>query len=644
MVLSHHRAKEQNFFYGLIELVTLYEKSKQALYREDSELSFNDVTVLVHYLLKERIDSEFLYFRLDATIEHILLDEFQDTSILQYEILKPLIEEIISGEGIFSEGSFFFVGDVKQSIYRFRGGVSALFEVVKEESQTDVAQLLTNYRSQKEVIEFVNRIFTQKIKNYSAQMVREEADGGYVEIIETQTLLEETLTQVKRVIALGGELDTIAILCATNGDGEAIKEALEKEGIAVVTETTTKLINQKIIKAILEYLKYLYFNEDIYKYNFFALINQEVRDKKRVDFNMLKLLDIIKKAIDEYALFSGDFHLIRFLDIVSNYSDIESLLFEYERIDASAALSDLSGVRVLTIHKSKGLEYEDVIVMDRLKNAPPARDTIIYEYDQITLKNLYLRTKGREALDVAYANALAKERSLVKEDTLNALYVAFTRAKENLFIIQKPKSSSFASLELQRANYGVLRSKKKLTPPQKEHCKTFEYKSLYYGTQSNILALQSEKDEDLKAINFGLSLHYMLEMMGEFTQESIADAKDMMINKYGFILQESEIDDIQKRVTMLIQNSTFLNIINGECYKEKAIRYRDNLYYIDLLIKAEDGSWCVVDYKSSKNYEDKHYAQVLTYINAIRIITGDEVNGYICYILQDSIELKKIDI
>ncbi len=73
-------------------------KSKQALYTDDSELSFNDVTVLVYYLLKERIDSEFLYFRLDSQIEHMLLDEFQDTSILQYEILKPLIEEIVSGK------------------------------------------------------------------------------------------------------------------------------------------------------------------------------------------------------------------------------------------------------------------------------------------------------------------------------------------------------------------------------------------------------------------------------------------------------------------------------------------------------------------------------------------------------------------
>ena len=162
-IKKQNQAKEQNFFYALNELVGIYEKSKKALYMDDSELSFSDVTTLVHFILREIDDSEFLYFRLDSQIEHMLLDEFQDTSIVQYEILKPLINEITSGSGIFENGSFFFVGDVKQSIYRFRGGVSALFGAVKEEQHTEVEQLVTNYRSQKEVIEFVNKAVFKKM-------------------------------------------------------------------------------------------------------------------------------------------------------------------------------------------------------------------------------------------------------------------------------------------------------------------------------------------------------------------------------------------------------------------------------------------------------------------------------------------------
>lgn len=653
-VKGYDKAKEQNFFYALGELVSIYEKAKKALYMDDSELSFSDVTSLVYEILNLLDDSNFLYFRLDSQIEHILLDEFQDTSILQYEILKPLIAEIVSGEGIFNDGSFFFVGDVKQSIYRFRGGVSALFGEVVKECSTHVEPLLTNYRSQREVIEFVNSAFRDKINNYQPQKVRAEADGGYVEVIQNDELLEETITQVKRLISLGADVNDIAVLCSTNGDGEEIKQKLQEENIEVVTETTTKLINQKSVKAVLEYLKYLYFQEEIYKYNFFTLVNQEVREINRVDFTKVKLLDVVRGAIEEYGLFSDDFHLIRFLNALGSYSDIEALLFEYERLDTSAAASDLRGVRVLTVHKSKGLEYEHVIIMDRLKKAPPARDSIIYEYDGIELKNIYLRTKGREELDSEYANALLKEKALTKEDTLNALYVAFTRARENLFVIQKSKGSAFEVLDLECKTSGTLECKnEKEGDANQITFKPLEYKVQNYGTQSDILALEDDEQEDIKAINFGLAMHYMLEMLGEFKIDNIVHAKNMMLNKYGYILDDSEIDDITNRVTMLLNSNEFMKLIEGKCYREKAIRHKKNLRYIDLLVKKEsksstnlfelqEGSWNIIDYKSSFAYNDKHNLQVQNYVKAIQEITSEEVNGYICYLLEDGVKIIKI--
>ncbi len=644
-VKNQNRAKEQNFFYALNDLTSIYQKAKKALYSEDSELSFNDVTVLVYHILKERIDSEFLYFRLDSQIEHILLDEFQDTSILQYEILKPLIDEILSGSGVSEDGSFFFVGDVKQSIYRFRGGVSALFGAVKEECNTEVEPLLTNYRSQREVIEFVNRTFDGKIKNYAPQIVRADADAGFVEVISSDEVLEETLKQVKRLITLGADINEVAILCATNGDGEVIKQILQDENIEVVTETTTKLINQHSVKAVLEYLKYLYFGEDIYRHNFFALINQEIKVINRVDFTQIKLLKVVKNVISEYKLFSDDFHLIRFLDVLCKYENIEALLFEYERLDASGAASDLNGVRVLTIHKSKGLEYEHVIVMDRLKKAPPARDAIIYEYDGIKLQDVYLRIKGRDAIDAKYADAIAKEKTLSNEDSLNALYVAFTRARENLFVILKPKDSAFDILSLNEGNYGKLSFPSFSSFPSsslKTNIDALEYKELYYGTQSDILKLEDSNEEDLKSINFGLALHYMLEMLGSFSIKSIPNALHMMVNKYGYSLDEDEIQDLQNRVSMLLNNQEFMSMASGECYKEKAIRYKNNLRYIDLLIKSEDGIWKVIDYKSSFAYSQHHLKQVRYYVKAVKEITGDEVKGYICYTLREEVKIVEV--
>ena len=647
-IREQNRAKEQNFFFAIKELVDIYAKSKKALYMDDSELSFSDVTYLVYEILNLLDDSEFLYFRLDAQIEHMLLDEFQDTSILQYEILKPLIDEITSGKGIFDNGSFFFVGDVKQSIYRFRGGVSALFDTVRYENDTHVEKLLTNYRSQKEVVEFVNMVFEQRIKNYTPQLVKEGADGGYVEVVQNDELLDEVVEQVKRLLEMGADINEIAVLCATNGDGQEVERVLHEQKIDVVTETTTKLINQKSVKALLEYLKYQYFGEEIYKENFYALVSQEVRPIKRVDFSKTAILDVVKGAIEEFGLFGDDFNLLRFLNAISLYSDIEALLFEYERLDVSAAASELNGVRVLTVHKSKGLEFEHVIVMDRLKKAPPSRDAIIYEYDGIMLKNIYLRIKGRDGVDAEYAAALLKEKALVREDTLNALYVAFTRARENLFVVLKSKESMFDILELKKHLRGSLVCHRADKKEEEKSVSPLEYTELYYGTQSDILSLEKVQDDDLRSINFGIALHYMLEMLCEFDVASIPDAKAMMINKYGDILDDEEIEDMQRRVEMLLASSEFLSLIDGECYREKAIRYKKNLKYIDLLVRENSkkgslfASWNIIDYKSSFSHHEEHISQVGSYVRAIKEITAEDAQGYICYLLKDSVKISKI--
>ena len=639
--LYHYmQAKESHFLSELFSLLDTYIEAKMMVAKEDEELSFDDITYLVFYLLKGRIDSDFLYFRLDARINHMLLDEFQDTSVIQFEILRPLIEEMVSGSGSKERSSLFLVGDVKQSIYRFRGGKKELFYAVTDAYDIKVDQLVTNYRSEKEVVEFVNDVFIDKIKGYVPQKVKEGATKGYVEVIFNEEVLDSMMKILKELIGQGADVNEIAILTATNANGASVEEILKTENIDVVTETTSKLINQKNVRALIEYLKYSYFNKPIYARNFFALIEQTPTKLYPCDVHAKDLSSELKKIIIKYRLYDGDMNIFSFLDKLSHYSDIEAFLFEYERLDSAAAQKELKGVRVLTVHKSKGLEYEHVIVLDRLGKASSDKSPIIYEYDGIYLQNIYLRMKNRAGLDEGYAKAIDKEKGLSKEDELNALYVAFTRAKESLFIIHKHKDSKFDELELSEGTRGVLALQAKPSVI-KEKKPDMEYKEIYYGTQSDLLAQAKEEREDHKAIQFGLALHYTLEMMSSFDESSITSALYTSKNSFGAVLSTQEFDSIEKRIARLVGDKMFLDLVQGKVHKEKAISYQHELRYIDLLIQKDD-TWTIIDYKSAMTHTQSHLKQVAFYKQAIRDITAQKVNAYICYLLEDEISLVKV--
>ncbi len=641
-VEKYMKAKESYFLHGLFSLLKVYEAAKIRVAKEDSELSFDDITALVYYLLKERIDSDFLYFRLDSRISHLLLDEFQDTSVVQFEILRPLIEEIVSGTGTKEHSSLFLVGDVKQSIYRFRGGTKALFHTVTDAYGLKVDQLTVNYRSQRHVVEFANDVFDDKIEGYEAQQVKESSEGGYVEVIHDDEVLEMMRTKVEELLRLGVGVNDIAILTATNSDGAAVEELLRAAAIEVVTETTSRLINQKSVRALIEYLKYSYFNKAIYARNFFALISVEPGRLQRCDINTTDLPLEIKKVIERYRLYDGDLNLLRFLELLSGYQDIEQFLFEYERLDATAAKADLDGVRVLTVHKSKGLEFEHVIVLDRLGRPSADRSPIIYEYDGIALKAIYLRMKNRSALDLRYKEALEKEKLLSEEDELNALYVAFTRARSSLFIIEKSKGSKFGMLgltPLSRGEITIAHKESGRVPIRKE----IGYKALSFGTQEELLLSEDSSDEhhDYRAIIFGLALHYTLEMMADFTEPALKEALRSTWNRYGSQLEESDFRSLERRILSLLLDEQFGLLCRGRLHKERPISYKGELRYIDLLVEQED-SWTVIDYKSALSHDEAHLKQVGSYKDAIASITSESVKAYLCYLLEDGVRIVEV--
>ncbi|EKB7883228.1 UvrD-helicase domain-containing protein, partial [Campylobacter jejuni] len=154
---------------NLMNLLNHYSEAKNIFHKDKNTLNFQDVSKKVYELITSEF-KDMIYFRLDGFISHLLIDEFQDTSVIQYQILRPLIAELVSGEGVKKNRTFFYVGDKKQSIYRFRKGKKELFDLLKQEfSQIKSDNLNTNYRSKELLVDFVNETFKEKIKDYKEQ-------------------------------------------------------------------------------------------------------------------------------------------------------------------------------------------------------------------------------------------------------------------------------------------------------------------------------------------------------------------------------------------------------------------------------------------------------------------------------------------
>lgn len=634
-------AREKYILGELGELYSLYTTTIRVLNKELSTLSFSDVSVLIYKLLQNEISKEFLYFRLDSKIEHMLIDEYQDTSVLQYKILEPLMSEIVAGVGISDFKSLFFVGDTKQSIYRFRGGSKELFEYSVQNFGVKRDILDTNYRSTKNVVEFVNETFSKLIKGYEPQKVNSKKTG-FVHVSISDEIDEELIANVKKLLSRGVAFKDIAILVHENKESLYLKELLEEriKNIKVQIGASIKLRNVPLISAIFDLLKYAYFKDKLYLQNFLVAIGKDFRDE--VDISFLKLhlppVKLIELIVQRFEIFEDDQDIITLLEISGRYSDIESFLFECDSFSEDAKSEDNNGVKILTIHKSKGLEFEHVFVLDRLKSSKGGGGSFIYEYDDINLVALYQRVAKREFLDNSYKRAKEKEEQLSYEDKLNMYYVAFTRAESSLFLLAKEKSSAFSILGLQECSYGEIEAKvnkeiEKVLLPMKNYTKS-------YGAQK-----QEEKDEeecsksDFFAIEYGLATHYFLEMLKNFDIDSLVSAYKAMYNKYTHTLSLENLQNIEKKVKALIEDEKFKQLIeNGKVLKEQPIMYQGKRKQIDLLIE-KNTEVIIVDYKTSKSAYEGHYVQVEYYKKALSEIYNKKVTAYLCYLKEDNIEL-----
>ncbi|MDD2699526.1 MAG: RecB-like helicase [Arcobacteraceae bacterium] len=645
----YFKYKEIGILNGLFTIYNHFKEFRYKYKKEKNSLQFNDITNLVYLLLEKYIDKDFLYFRLDAKYEHILIDEFQDTSIIQYKILEPLIEEILSGGSIYK--TFFYVGDTKQSIYRFRGGKKELFDhvAIKFEDIIELQVLDTNYRSSKNIVAFVNNIFIN-LGNYEyhKQYVHSKTEG-FVEVVNIDSEVDESFLFIKdkleELFTFGINPNNIAILTYTNSDVLEIYEYLKScfPNIKIVTDMTSKLINQKNVKATINLIKYFYFKLDIYKANFNAIMGYDIQNEitLELDIKQYDLIYVVKTIASYYNLLEEN--LFKFIEGLSSYKDITDFIYDIDKDETTMVNSENSGLQILTIFKSKGLEFDTVLLLDRMKNKNTDKSPLLFSYDDIALNKIYYKEKIREEFDIEYKEAIQKEKEQARDDELNVLYVALTRAENNLILFKKDKQSVYDILDYKLDGYKVGELFVKNNNSFEKSAKEIAfYQPLSLGYQDVNKKDKSENSDDIKARYFGISTHYCLEMMKTFDEKSLRFALGVAKNKYSNILNSEDFLDIENRIKDLIQNKDFINLVKNRNYvKEQPLIYENELKIIDLLIE-NGGGYIIIDYKTTQEKHDSHKIQVKNYMKYIKEITTCEVDGYLVYLQNHKTTIEKI--
>ncbi len=654
-------AKESHLLRELLSLLEHFRASLWKIIKKEKRLGFDEIAQGAYELLGEGIiEREFLYFRLDSRITHLLIDEFQDTSLLQYRILEPLIAEIKSGISRKLHRSFFYVGDPKQSIYRFRGSHAELFEWVARDMK--VRDLPYNYRSAGEIVKFVNRVFTPLYENYYAQEPKNA--GGYVKVRADEEPLSGLKAEMQRLLSAGVNADDVAILVFNNDDVLSVAEFLKSEfsAIRIVTETSAKLIRQREVRALLRALNYALFGKEVDGVSFLAMVGEQgkkggnptpqINDAQApkspckegfylevLDFlrqnSGRKSSELIMEIMERYALASASAR--RFLEISLEHADLGEFLEYCKKLEEPLSTEELSGVRVLTIHKSKGLEFPYVFVLDRLSRGSNRSDTIFYDYAGIKLNEVFYHLKGRENFDPAYANALKREENLKQKDTLNMLYVALTRAKSGLFVLLKEQNSAMAMLGVSAQESGNLSVE---SPRKSELAKESSINDLdgqedlslwiaNLGRQSDFLkkerAIPVGESADLMA---GEAFHMALEHYIGFCAKEV-QIEALLANRYGYFLEAHRLKQIVKHAREIVEGELLGAILSkGRVKCEIPFLEKGKMRRIDLLVECEE-EMIVVDYKSTLGAQERYKEQVESYKKFVFERTQKPTRGYL---------------
>ena len=641
----------------LMNLLNHFSEAKNFIQKDKNVLSFSDITRRVWQLVQSDL-RDMIYFRLDGKISHLLIDEFQDTSVIQYQILKPIIAELVSGEGVRAFRSFFYVGDKKQSIYGFRQSKKELFDFLQAEfPQIKLQSLDTNYRSCENLVAFINDTFKDKFKNYLPQKIPQDSTkkGGLVRVLNSneseakkESIMQSTLQMLKiqlnELHKNGVAWEKICILCWTNENADAILEFLKSVQIPAFTQSNIMLENKASVKLILEYAKFCLFGDEFYAAFLKELLGFE---PPRIRLNLSKgaaqnVLYLAKKL----HLDLSEIALLQFVEYAASKDNLAQLLFEPCELKI---LSEQSlGVSIMTVHKSKGLEFDNVILLDRLSKPNLSKDSIMLDFSVDEGFILQMKSKIFDKTSPEfYKKFMDKMSAAEKDDDINKLYVAMTRAKQALIVIKRNEAcinKSYPSyfnaddfLRLQALEIGTLKEQSVILNAPKKSLESTLPPFERVGKQEILLKEFKHSQE----IYFGNAFHFFMQHCS-FDGANFDELCERVKDKFRHFLGENEFNELFKRARNLLENAEFQALLAGKKhFRERNVSFKGELKQLDLLCISENEA-VVVDYKTGESDKMGNEAQVSLYKVAVGQILGLKTRAYIAYCLHLGVQLKEI--
>ncbi len=699
------------FFKILKHLNQFFDELKN----QENIIRLNEFKWMISKLVSTE-SSPFIYEKLGTRIQHYLLDEFQDTSMMQWYNLYPLLHDAMG-----HKNTNLIVGDAKQSIYRFRNGLAEMFVTLpkiynpKQDPQVELTsqyfyqngvkkQLENNFRSAKNIVQFNNAIFsylTEKFpllqsdfyENHSQQA--KSSKQGYVEIYsyftgksknqiqeeekeqEEQLKNELILKWIRQAKADGYHGSDICILASKNKELNLISHYLIENGEKIESKETLIITNQERVKLSLLYLKKRISPKDTNLSKQFIemyfrvqgsstksnledyLINPE-NSKKTLVLEDQFIADHYQNSLVFYKKYSSVYSLIQdfyfinhwdetkdayihsFADLIYNKElelgpNLKRIIEDIEKKNAYLFTSEKTeNIKLMTVHKSKGLEFPVVIYYNKFKADEFKNMSEIFVLQQYPVKiNLV-----KKYADIPEVNAfIEKEKRNIAIDHLNKDYVALTRPKDRLYMyasgheIWHNATKHFSGCEEGEVHQYQVGNLEQVN-------KSIESKAIYeiHNIADHLyfpdISIQKNSFEDEKISfqeekQYGIQFHQLMSsisnqntisgLVDELIIEGKIDQKYRLefIQKANNILENPQIESLYKNALHQMEEQDF---IVGESISIRP----DKIFFLD-------GETIILDYKTGLPRK-KDVSQVKEYIQYLKEAEYPSIKGYLYYI------------